>query len=33
MAYKDISAVVDAVDNLGISKKVVRLQPIGNIKG
>ena len=33
MAYKDISAVVDAVDMLGISKKVVRLQPIGNIKG
>lgn len=33
MAYKDISAVVDAVDRLGISKKVVRLQPIGNIKG
>lgn len=33
MAYKDISAVVDAVDTLGISKKVVRLQPIGNIKG
>ena len=32
MAYKDISAVVDAVDRLGISKKVVRLQPIGNIK-
>ncbi len=33
MAYKDISAVVGAVDMLGISKKVVRLQPIGNIKG
>ncbi|MFQ5658768.1 MAG: RtcB family protein, partial [Candidatus Methylomirabilales bacterium] len=33
MAYKDISAVVDTVDKLGISKKVVRLQPIGNIKG
>ena len=33
MAYKDISAVVDAVEKLGISKKVVRLQPIGNIKG
>lgn len=33
MAYKDISAVVNAVDELGISKKVVRLQPIGNIKG
>ncbi len=33
MAYKDISAVVDAVEKLGLSKKVVRLQPIGNIKG
>lgn len=33
MAYKDISEVVEAVDSLGISKKVVRLQPIGNIKG
>ncbi|MFQ5847876.1 MAG: RtcB family protein [Candidatus Methylomirabilales bacterium] len=33
MAYKDISAVVDAVDTLRISRKVVRLQPIGNIKG
>ncbi|MFQ5961860.1 MAG: RtcB family protein [Candidatus Methylomirabilales bacterium] len=33
MAYKDISDVVEAVDSLGLSKKVVRLQPIGNIKG
>jgi tRNA-splicing ligase RtcB (3'-phosphate/5'-hydroxy nucleic acid ligase) len=33
MAYKDIAAVVDAVDTIGLSKKVVRLQPIGNIKG
>ncbi|MBW8057012.1 MAG: RtcB family protein [candidate division NC10 bacterium] len=33
MAYKDISDVVEAVETLGISKKVVRLQPIGNIKG
>ena len=33
MAYKDISEVVDAVDTIGLSKKVVRLQPIGNIKG
>jgi tRNA-splicing ligase RtcB len=33
MAYKDISEVVDAVDMIGLSKKVVRLQPIGNIKG
>ena len=32
-AYKDISAVVDAVDQIGISRKVVQLKPIGNIKG
>ncbi len=32
-AYKNISDVVDAVDRAGISKKVVRLRPIGNIKG
>lgn len=32
-AYKNISEVVDAVDLVGISKKVVRLVPIGNIKG
>jgi tRNA-splicing ligase RtcB (3'-phosphate/5'-hydroxy nucleic acid ligase) len=33
MAYKDISAVVDTMDAVGISKKVVQLRPIGNIKG
>jgi tRNA-splicing ligase RtcB len=32
-AYKDISQVVDVVHNAGISKKVVRLRPIGVIKG
>jgi tRNA-splicing ligase RtcB len=32
-AYKDISNVVDVVQNAGISKKVVRLRPIGVIKG
>ncbi len=32
-AYKDISEVVDAVDSLGISKKVLQLKPIGNVKG
>lgn len=32
-AYKDISEVVDAVDSLGISKKVLQLKPIGNLKG
>ena len=32
-AYKDISEVVDTMDAVGISKKVVQLKPIGNIKG
>ena len=32
-AYKDIDAVVDASELAGISKRVVRLVPIGNIKG
>ncbi len=32
-AYKKIDDVVDAVDQLGISKKVARLYPILNIKG
>ena len=33
LAYKDIDDVVDAVDSAGISRKVVRFRPIGNIKG
>ena len=33
IAYKDISEVVETMDVLGISKKVARLRPIGNIKG
>ncbi len=33
MAYKDISEVVDTMDAVGVSKKVVQLKPIGNIKG
>jgi tRNA-splicing ligase RtcB (3'-phosphate/5'-hydroxy nucleic acid ligase) len=33
IAYKDISEVVDTMDAVGVSKKVVRLKPIGNIKG
>ncbi len=33
ITYKDISEVVETVDVLGISKKVVKLKPIGNIKG
>ena len=32
-AYKDIDQVVEAVDRAGLSKKIVRLRPIGNIKG
>ena len=32
-AYKDIDEVVDAVNKLGISKTVLRLRPLANIKG
>ena len=32
-AYKDVDAVVDVSDSLGIATKVVRLIPIGVIKG
>ncbi|MCS7203911.1 MAG: RtcB family protein [Thermodesulfovibrio sp.] len=32
-AYKDVSNVVDVVHNAGIARKVVRLRPIGVIKG
>lgn len=33
IAYKNITDVIDAVDNAGISRKVIELKPIGNIKG
>ena len=33
LAYKNISEVIEAVHKAGISKKVVGLKPIGNIKG
>lgn len=33
IAYKKIDDVIDAVDNIGISRKVAKLLPIGNIKG
>jgi tRNA-splicing ligase RtcB len=33
LAYKDIEEVVNAVDSLGISKKVIQLRPLGSIKG
>ena len=32
-AYKDIDEVINAVHSAGISKKVVKLVPIGNVKG
>jgi tRNA-splicing ligase RtcB (3'-phosphate/5'-hydroxy nucleic acid ligase) len=32
-AYKDLGEVVDVVDRLDLSRKVVSLSPIGNIKG
>jgi tRNA-splicing ligase RtcB len=32
-AYKNIDDVVDAAEQAGISKRVVRLAPIGNVKG
>ena len=32
-AYKDIDQVVESVALLGISKPVLRLRPLGNIKG
>ena len=32
-AYKDVNQVVDVVDSAGIGKKIVRLKPLGVIKG
>jgi tRNA-splicing ligase RtcB len=32
-AYKDVTAVVDAADRAGLSRKVARLEPIVCIKG
>ena len=32
-AYKDVSEVVNTMDLAGISKKVIKLIPLGNIKG
>ena len=32
-AYKDIDEVIDACHNAGISRKVVKFVPIGNVKG
>lgn len=33
IAYKDINDVIDAVSRAGISKPVVGLKPVGNVKG
>ncbi len=32
-AYKDIDAVIEATERAGISKRIVRFIPIGNVKG
>ncbi len=32
-AYKNIDTVIDAVHEAGISKKIVKLVPVGNVKG
>ena len=32
-AYKDVSQVVDVVQQAGLAKKVARLSPLGVIKG
>ncbi len=32
-AYKDVADVVEAVEGAGLSQKVVRLRPLGVIKG
>jgi len=32
-AYKDVSKVVEAVNNAGLARKVARLRPLGVIKG
>jgi tRNA-splicing ligase RtcB len=32
-AYKDLAEVVDVLHRLDVSRKIVSLTPIGNIKG
>jgi tRNA-splicing ligase RtcB len=32
-AYKDIEAVAEATERAGLSRRVARLTPIGNVKG
>jgi tRNA-splicing ligase RtcB len=33
MAYKDINEVVETMEIAGVSRKVVQLRPLGNVKG
>ena len=33
LAYKDVSAVVDAADHAGLARKIARLRPLVCIKG
>ena len=33
IAYKNIDDVVDVMENAGVSKKIVSLKPVGNVKG
>ncbi|MBZ0126831.1 MAG: RtcB family protein, partial [Rhodocyclaceae bacterium] len=33
LAYKDVSAVVDAADAAGLARKVARLEPLVCVKG
>ncbi len=32
-AYKDIDEVIDATELAGISRRVAKLSPVGNVKG
>ena len=33
IAYKDIDSVAEATELAGLSRRIVRLLPVGNIKG
>jgi tRNA-splicing ligase RtcB len=32
-AYKNVDDVIDSVDKAGLSRKVLRFVPVGNVKG
>ena len=32
-AYKDVTKVVDVIHNAGLAKKVIKVKPLGVIKG